>query len=308
MIKQHQIITAVIPTLNRADDLKKAVSSILEQTRMPDELIVVDQSQGDESRILVEALIMNNKQIKLNYIHDSTISGLVAAKHVAVTFAKGDLVCFLEDDIVLEKDYVQQIEAAFLADDGMMGCCGVTTNLPPLSSNYVFFFHLFHRGLFHDTRVGIHGFTDRTDLSLIPSRYLSGGISAFRKEVFDKVPYDLENNFFMLEDIDFSTRAADCFGDQHFYINPRAKLAHYMSPVNRAVYGKRYAKKLREFIVFYKKNKRHFFDFISLLWLLIGMLIEALVVSMTSLRPGPVLGAFKGVYDGVRWKVLSRDS
>lgn len=302
-------ISAVIPTKNRVEDLVKAVESILVQSRPPDELLIIDQSVDITGQSKVESLF---KFIEygplLKYIYDPKITGLVDAKRVAVDKSDGDIICFLEDDIVLEGDYIQQIEAVFLADDEMMGCCGVTTNLPPLSSNYVYFFHLFHQGIFHDARVGVHGFTERSDLSLIPSRYLSGGISAFRKEVFEKVPYDLKNNFFMLEDIDFSTRAADYFGDQHFYINPKAKLAHYMSPVNRAVYGKRYARKLREFIVFYKKNKRDFLDFISLLWLLFGMLIEALVVSVTSLRLGPILGAIKGVYDGVRWKVLSRDS
>lgn len=39
-------ITAVIPTRNRPVDLVKAVASVLSQTRLPDEFMIVDQSPG----------------------------------------------------------------------------------------------------------------------------------------------------------------------------------------------------------------------------------------------------------------------
>ena len=38
------LITAVIPTRNRPDDLERAVLSICAQSRLPDALIIVDQS------------------------------------------------------------------------------------------------------------------------------------------------------------------------------------------------------------------------------------------------------------------------
>ena len=107
-------ITAVIPTRNRPDDLAKAVTSILTQTRPPDELIIVDQSPGNESRIRVESLMSGSKRIQLVYIHDPRISGLVEAKSVAAKRAGGDIVCFLEDDVVLEPDYIEQIEQGFV--------------------------------------------------------------------------------------------------------------------------------------------------------------------------------------------------
>ena len=40
-------LTAVIPTRNRPVDLGKAVASVLTQTRLPDTLMIVDQSPGD---------------------------------------------------------------------------------------------------------------------------------------------------------------------------------------------------------------------------------------------------------------------
>ena len=56
-------------------------------------------------------------------------------------------------------------------------------------------------------------------MALIPSDYISGGLSAYRREVFEAVPFDVENGFFALEDIDFSTRVARAYGSR-LYINP----------------------------------------------------------------------------------------
>ena len=42
-------IAAVIPTRNRPVDLGKAVKSIIAQQRLPEALIIIDQSEGRES-------------------------------------------------------------------------------------------------------------------------------------------------------------------------------------------------------------------------------------------------------------------
>lgn len=295
-------LTAVIPTRNRPADLVKAVDSVLGQTRRPDTLIVVDQSPGDESRRAVETLLAGSPPLRVDYVHDTTITGLVDAKRVAAGRADGEVVCFLEDDVVLEPDYFEQIERGFTVCPEMLGCCGVVTNLPPLPAFYVGLFHLFHRGMFADRRVGIHGFAQGRGLALIPCDYLSGGLSAYRREVFGAVPFDTANQLFMTEDIDFSTRAARRFGAR-FFINPNARLAHYMSPLNRAAVGARQRRKAREFCVFYKKRRQGLADALAFAWLLCGLAIEAGFAAIRHRRPAALGGFFAGVADGLRWRL-----
>jgi glucosyl-dolichyl phosphate glucuronosyltransferase len=297
-------ISAVIPTKNRPKDLLVAVESIINQSLVPNQLVIIDQSELLQSESAIRPLL-EKTGIKLTYIYDRSITGLVHAKQVGVSSSVGDIVCFLEDDIELEESYIHEMSNAFKLNPSMMGCCGVVTNLGHLSKYYVYFFHLFHRDIFYDQRVGVHGFTEKIQANLIASRYLSGGTSAFRKVVFDKVLFDLNNNFFMLEDIDFSMRANNAFGDV-FYINTKARLAHYMSPVNRSVYQQRYQKKLREFVVFYKKHTHGIKSFIALVWLLIGMIIEALFVSLSNFKLAPIKGYFMGIKDGIKWKLLAQ--
>lgn len=297
-------ITAVIPTKNRVEDLLKSVQSILVQSRLPDELLIVDQSDDLKSKSeVLKFLEVNEREINLKYIYNPKISGLVEAKKVAAHEATGDIICFLEDDVVLEIDYLLNMEVYFLERPEMMGCCGVVTNVPKLSNAYALFFHFFHRGIFFDKRVGVYGHTENHNDKMISSRYLSGGTSAFRRSVFDVIKFDISNKFHMLEDIDFSMRAADHFGNEAFFINPKARLAHYMSPINRSMNKARYQKKMREFIVFYKKHTRGVFDLFALLWLLIGLFIEATVASVTTRQVSPILGYFIGLRDGVKYKL-----
>jgi GT2 family glycosyltransferase len=298
------LISAVIPTKNRPLDLENAVMSVVCQHRPPDELLVIDQSPDGESRRRVEAALAAVRGTTLVYVHDAGIAGLVAAKQVAVSQARGDIICFLEDDVVLEPDYVLNLERGFVQHPDMMGCSGVVTNLPELPRYYRQLFHFFHRGIFHDSRVGIHGVTAGGDQPLIRSNYLSGGLSSYRREVFAAIAFDVANGFFMLEDIDFSTRAVQRFGER-FFINPNARLEHHMSPLNRALLGKRQRRKLREFLVFYKKRRRADGAGAALLLLLIGLLLEAGYQAAQARCLSPLAGYFLGLWDGVRWKLAA---
>jgi len=298
-------LTAIIPTRNRPDDLVKAVVSVRTQTRPPDELIIVDQSHGNESRIQVELLMRNSDHIQLIYVHDNCISGLVEAKQVGANAANGSIICFLEDDVILELEYLKEIERGFEDHPPMIGCCGVISNLPSHPFGYEFIFHFFHRGIFKDHRVGLSFQLNAHKHALISSNMLSGGLSAWRREVFAVIPFDVKNGFHMLEDIDFSTRVAAHYG-QRLYINPNARLAHYSSPLNREVLGTRQRRKLIEYILFFKKRRLQPWATFAFFWLLVGLFFEVIFQAIT-LRSFDVLcGFFSGIREGFTRKIFNQ--
>jgi GT2 family glycosyltransferase len=298
------MLTVVIPTKNRPDDLTNAIKSLCYQSRLPDELIVVDQSVDDLSVRSVKSLEALMKKFKLIYIHDSNILGLVEAKRVAVKNASGQIICFLEDDIVLEADYIRQIELGFIKQPNMIGCCGVITNPPKVNFLYKFLFVIFHRGIFKDKRIDVNGIYAGYSHSLIKSDMLSGGVSAWRREVFDNVEFDVANEFHMFEDIDFSTRVARHFGNRLF-VNPNARLAHYCSPINRDVLDIRQRRKVTECFTYYKKRKDWPNATISFYWLLLGMFLEAMFQSFSSVSLKPIQGYLLGLQDGSAKKIIS---
>lgn len=294
-------LAVVIPTKNRPDDLVLAVRSIIAQTKKPSTLVVVDQSDSDQGRRAVEH-ITKGAEIQVVYILDAAICGLVAAKSESLRYANGDVICFLEDDVILELDYLAEIEAGFLANQDMLGCCGLVADMGEGIKGYVSYFRLFHRGIFFDPRVGVHGHVVGKGHALIPSHALSGGLSAWRREVFNSVKFDISNDFFMLEDIEFSTRAARVFG-KRFYVNPNARLDHRVSPVNREKLTSRQRRKIREYVVFYKKRKGWQWATASLLWLLVGLFLESLFQTVRHRSPAVILNYFLGLWDGIRWRL-----
>ena len=292
-------LSAVIPTRNRPADLCKAVESVRRQTRPADELIVIDQSPGSESATMVQAMFAGEQRTRLVYVHDATITGLVDAKRVAVSRAAGEIICFLEDDVVLEDDYLAQIEAGFREQPDMQGCSGVITNLPQSSPLYVTLHSVFFQGIFHDPRIRIFSQASRGVRELICCDVMSGGLSAWRRGVFAQVPFDTRNGLFMLEDIDFSTRIVKVFG-HCLYVNPRARLAHYWSAVNRDMQAIRQRRKLSEGIMYYKKRRDWPGARRGVLMAMVWWLGDALLYSVRIRSVAPLAGYVRGVIDGIR--------
>ena len=143
MYNKSNKVTVIIPTKNRPDDLLKAVQSILFQNQMPDQLIIVDQSE-DEISVGIVTDLLKHQNLELTYIHDPSISGLVDAKRVGVENSKHEIICFLEDDIVLEVSYINEVMTGFRDNTDMIACSGVITNQPSSSPIYIYFHDLFY--------------------------------------------------------------------------------------------------------------------------------------------------------------------
>lgn len=87
------MISIVITTQNRNEELRRALDSILLQTKIPDEVIVVD----DCSRERVEISgYLNNLNIRL--LRNEFITGVSHARNIGIQEAKGDWIAFLDDD------------------------------------------------------------------------------------------------------------------------------------------------------------------------------------------------------------------
>ncbi len=104
-------ISVVIPTKDREKELATALKSLLAQTRLPDELIIIDD--GNLSlHWLGEAL---NNRISLKYIKKDT-PGTVRSRNLGIQVFKGDIMTQLDDDVELAPDYFEVIEKIFQAD------------------------------------------------------------------------------------------------------------------------------------------------------------------------------------------------
>src|SRR5258706_1971108 len=85
-------ISAVIPTYNRSQVLKRAIESVIAQTRPVDEIVVVDDGSTDETASTVAAF---GDQVRYIHQHNQGISG---ARNTAIRAASGDWIALLDDD------------------------------------------------------------------------------------------------------------------------------------------------------------------------------------------------------------------
>lgn len=87
------IFSVIIPTYNRASFLKIAINSVLRQTFMDYELLIIDDGSTDETKKIVKALQQNN----LHYFHQPH-NGVSAARNNGIAKSQGSFICFLDSD------------------------------------------------------------------------------------------------------------------------------------------------------------------------------------------------------------------
>lgn len=219
---ENLTVSVIIPTKNRAADLTRTIETLLQQTVQPLELIIVDQSP---------ALTFTRQiPIPIVCIHDPTLSGLTAARNASMKVARGDIWLFLDDDVLLEPDFIEEILKAY--DTNVTGVSGIITNysVPPLKQRL--WEALFQLGPYRDERQTIY----RKSASLqgakpIRVRQFGGGLMSFRASAICGHRFDTNlTGASPGEDIDF------CAGlpkSSVLLITPRARLIHNRSPESR---------------------------------------------------------------------------
>lgn len=300
-MRVENLLTIVIPTKNRAVELYLAVKSILESTLIPYEIIIIDQSINNESKIAIEELIKKNSEIKLNYVHNTEIDGLVRAKNHSLNLIKTPLTCFLEDDIILDKNYLFEIVDGFTKNDRMVGCSGVVINLEKRSFFRKIVFDIFHRGIFYDKRHEIFESYSDYNGKLIKSDIVSGGLSAWKTNVLLEIPYDVETGFHYYEDIEYSKRVSDIYPCMLF-INSAAKLSHNPSKINRDSIAIGQERKIIECLKYYRKRVHEKYARSSTFWMILGMLFDSFSKAVIFGHPIILFHFMRGLVKGIRLK------
>jgi len=270
------IFDAIIPTKNRVSSLQILLGSIAEQDIYPVNLIIIDQSENTLSRDLALNYFPDlSKKTNLRYIHDPSVNSLVEAKRLGVTIASSEIIFFLDDDLQLKPRYFSTMISSMERDEGMMGCSGFIDNA---RSNIVwlFFFNLFHQGLFNDQRPSIFN-SRESKLDRAMTTKLPQGTSAWRSVIFDKIQFDPAQQFHVVEDIHFSNQVESLFPKSQ-YIIFGAKVSHFHDSQGRLDNLKRFERKIREFKKLWMLN-RTFYNDVCFFWLIYGFFLEALYLT-----------------------------
>lgn len=100
-------ISIVIPTHNRPDGLEQAVESVLQQTFLPIELIVVDD--GSEPPVTDKIFINAPDGVRTILLRNKRPLGAAITRNKGVENANGDWVAFLDDDDTFFPEKLERI-------------------------------------------------------------------------------------------------------------------------------------------------------------------------------------------------------
>lgn len=90
----YPLVSVIIPTYNRATDLKRAINSVIDQTYGNWEIVVVDNHSTDNTDDTIAKF--NNRGIKVLKISNNGI--IAASRNMGIANANGNLVAFLDSD------------------------------------------------------------------------------------------------------------------------------------------------------------------------------------------------------------------
>ncbi|MBK0381799.1 glycosyltransferase family 2 protein [Pedobacter sp. SD-b] len=102
-VSKKPLVSVIITTLNRANVLKNAIDSALNQTYPHKEIIVIDDGSEDGTKLLLKSYLDKIKPIfKPN-------TGKSHSRNIGLGIAKGTIVATLDSDDVWYKDYLEKI-------------------------------------------------------------------------------------------------------------------------------------------------------------------------------------------------------
>jgi glucosyl-dolichyl phosphate glucuronosyltransferase len=118
-------VTVAIPTYNRADFLRQTLAGIVAQQFPRDhfEVLVIDNNSRDHTRAVVEEFASAHPAPR--YFVESQ-QGLDHARNRAIAEARGEIILFGDDDILVQPDWLAQMAVPLLADEGtrLIGAVG----------------------------------------------------------------------------------------------------------------------------------------------------------------------------------------
>jgi len=288
----------IICTKDRRDDLARCIRSLYTQTRLPEELIVVD-SGTDDSEAVVREATAELPSCAVRYLRSEP--GLTRQRNVGIRAATQDILHFLDDDVVLDPPYVEEIQQTFEeAGNSDVVAVGATARIPqgraPMLGTLLRKLFLLTR-IDGDGHMQLSGFGTLTWYSeyrrLHEVEIVGGCCCAYRRQVFDTLAFD---EFFAgyghLEDLEFSYRAGKL---GRMLGNPRATMLHVVTPAARTDWRRLAAMQIvNHYYVFTKLLEPNAFRWLCFWWSEIGENILRLVRFAKCRDVGILLGIKDG--------------
>lgn len=258
--------TLIICTYKRKDALQTLLNSVEGQNFYPNQILIIDGSPDD----FTKEMVGNCKFKNLEYFQvDPKDRGLTKQRNIGISKVDdlSEIVCFLDDDTILDQNYFQEILRTYSLNPDVLGVGGYISNeakWEKLPNNYrksdndfVYdgwrreegkrFIYRKKLGLDTNCPPGFSplfshgrsiGFLPPSG-KVYPAEQLMGGVSSFKKSAFQEHQFSTYfEGYGLYEDADFCLRVAK---SGTLLINTAALLEHHHDTAgrpNKYIYGK----------------------------------------------------------------------
>ena len=125
-------LSVVVTFYNSEKTLPLCLTAIANQSRKPDELILVDNSSTDSSLRIAHEFLRSDPGFKI-VITTEKKKGFAAPRNKAISIAKGDIIVFTDSDCVPHRDWLYELEQIFLREKSTLlaGVAGMIRGYRP---------------------------------------------------------------------------------------------------------------------------------------------------------------------------------
>ena len=275
-------LSVIIPTKDRPVCLERAVTMLLEQTILPSQLIIVDQSLEKESR-------------------ERVVTRFAAASCTVRRAVR----LFLDDDMEPEPEFIEQLLTVYARWPSIGGVSGIITNYSAPSWAFRNWSRMFLQGPFHDERQPIYWRANQLrEHDPIPVTKFGSGLMSFRADVVRDIRFDGSlRGLPPGEDVDFCIRVGR---RTRLVIAPRARIAHQPSPTGRSkeYWIKEYAQ--GKLYVYHRNWQWGLRNRLCCLWFEVGCALAATFASLHRRSLTPWRAFLKGVREAANLTTPAR--
>ncbi|WP_374464433.1 glycosyltransferase family 2 protein [Chryseobacterium sp.] len=94
-----------MPVYNSAESLHQCIDSVLEQSYKGFELLLINDGSVDRSLEIMNSFA--EKVCRVKVIDKIKNSGVSDTRNIGISHAKGKIICFIDSDNWIEKNYLQ---------------------------------------------------------------------------------------------------------------------------------------------------------------------------------------------------------
>lgn len=180
------MISVIVPVFNKSNLTEQFIRNhwIYYRNKTDFELIIVDNASTDDTERIVSYYQDRFLNGKLKYIRNTINYGFSIANNIGVSHSTGDILVFINNDVLIQADYLSKIENALMLNSNQLIGCQL------LNSN-----------------TGWNLFYDKSGKEVLVS-YLAGWFVSGKKDIFSKLDYwDERYTPCDYEDLDLSYKA-----------------------------------------------------------------------------------------------------